>query len=469
MIIASALLAALFAGTYVPNEGDIPVRVWQTTGEKSFREVPTTPFTHHFYTDRAPLDVDAAEERHMFSWLGVSMTDASAWILNELPAEKRAAILEAVFGKSGAQLGAIRLNIGASDYSTALYTYNDTPGDVEMKNFSVARDDRHLFPMVKEALKANPDLFLFASPWSPPGWMKDTGNFVIGNFKDGNENALANYFTAYVKACAKRGLDVKAVTVENESNLSTRGTYPSCVYTALQEANCAKAMRKAFDAAGLSTQIWIWDHNYDGATERVPLQLGEFGLKDVVQGVAWHSYWSEPQRMWPLKEAYPEISFYHTEMGPNIATDKRTERWWADKIFGAIENGCQSFTGWNLCLTPDGQPLTGPHPCGGLVNVDLDTGDFTFSTQYTVFRHIAPFVKKGAKVLKVDGMKDDCGTIFFRNPDGEHVMVVVSAGRGSAASDSGPRPRVYVKFRDEMKHLPLPVKTWSVTTMLFGR
>ena len=198
---ALAAISAASAGTYLPGEGDIDVRVFQTTETHAFRELDTSPFTGHLYTNRAPIDVDAAEARGTYKGLGVSMTDASAWILSKLSPEKRRAILEAVFSPSGANLRGVRLNIGSSDYSTALYNYNETPGDVEMRHFSVARDDHWLFPMVKEAMAIRPDLFLFAAPWSPPSWMKTTGNFVDGHFKDGMEQALANYLLAYVKAC----------------------------------------------------------------------------------------------------------------------------------------------------------------------------------------------------------------------------------------------------------------------------
>lgn len=135
-------LGAALAGTYLPGEGDFDVSVWQTTGEKPFREILTSPFTMHAYTNRAPIDVDTAEVRGTFSWLGVSMTDSSCYLLSRLSPEKRRALLEAVFSPTkGAGLAGVRLNIGSSDYATGIYNYNENPGDVEMKKFSVARDD----------------------------------------------------------------------------------------------------------------------------------------------------------------------------------------------------------------------------------------------------------------------------------------------------------------------------------------
>ena len=467
-----AVSASADSGTYFPGEGDIPVRVWQTTGKKPFREIFTTPFTVHEYTDKQPLDVDAAQPDNEYEFLGVgvSMTDASCWILSHIAPEKRRALLEAVFspdGEKGAGLSAVRLNIGASDYSTALYTYDEVAGDVDMKHFSVKRDDAYLFPMVKEAMKVNPSLFLFAAPWSPPTWMKTTGRLVDGRFKDGCEAALSNYLCAYAKACRERGLELGAINVQNECNYSTKGMYPSCVFTSAQESAVAKALSCKLKEEKLDAKVWIWDHNYNHATNRVAGQLADPALKAAIGGVAWHSYRVPATPMGELHKAHPDVPFYHTEMGPSIITDVRTEFWWCDRVFEAFENGCRSFTGWNLCLTDDGQPLTGPHGCGGLVAVDLDTGDFVPSSQYRVFRHIGPFVGRGAKLLHVEGERDGTRTVLFRNPDGRHVLVIGCSGESASASKVVRRARVHVKFRNEWLAVPLPYGTWSVTTVVF--
>ena len=471
-VAALGLAPALFAETYLPGEGSVDVAVYQTTGLHGFREILTSPFTPHPYTNRAPIDVDAAEVRGRFSWLGVSMTDSSCWLLSRLSAEKRRRLLEAVFSpRTGAGLRGVRLNIGSSDYATAIYNYNETPGDVEMRRFSVARDDNWVFPMVKAAQEVNPDIFVFAAPWSPPGWMKTTGNFIDGHFKDGCEQAYANYLAAYVRECARRGIAVRAVTAQNEAALSTHGTYPSCVFSAEQEATVAKLLAAKLQAENLPAQVWLWDWNYADIGDRLTRQLGEMGLSKVVRGIAWHSYSDGEEKMRELKKAYPEIPFYHTEMGPAKHDPRRNEQWWAGKIRRAFENGCQSYTGWNLCLDPDGQPLVGPHLCMGLVTVDPETGDFTPSAQYNVFRHIGPFVREGAEVLRAEGDRDGMETLLFRNPDGEHVLVCVgNAGEGLKGRRwNEPRPKIYVRYAGENKYLPLPHGTWSVTTMVFRK
>ena len=321
--------------------------------------------------------------------------------------------------------------------------------------------------MVKEAMAVNPAIFLFAAPWSPPGWMKDTGSFVEGRFKDGNELALANYLCAYAKACRDRGLELGAVTVQNEVELSTKGMYPSCTFTEEQESRVARLFARRLKEEGLSPAVWIWDYNYRGATNRVAKQLDDPETRAAVGGVAWHSYRPDPKWMGELHRRHPDVPFYHTEMGPAVNSPERTERWWADIVFGALENGCRTFTGWNLCLTGDGQPMTGPHGCAGLVAVDLETGDFEPSAQYRLFRHIGPFVKRGARLLHVDGDRDGAATILYRNPSGEHVLVVACGGLAEGR-EGPPRARVHVKWLGKWLAVPLPYGTWSITTVVFG-
>lgn len=468
----------LFAETFLAGEGGVAVDVFQTSGRREFRAIPTTPFSTHICTQREPLDIDAAEVRGHYRGLGVSMTDASCWLLSRLTSEKRRALLEAVFSPKGAALGWVRLNIGASDYSTGLYTYDDWANDVEMRHFSVKRDDNWVFPMVKEALAINPGIVLFASPWSPPAWMKTSNTLTDGGFKDGCEEAMANYLVAYVKACRERGLDLKAVTVQNESAYSTKGCYPSCVYTDEQEAAVSRRFAAKAKDEGLSTKVWLWDWNTceKEMPERLRHQLANDETRAAIGGVAWHSYGQCSANLEILKREYPEIPFYHTEMGPALGdsgTSGRTPKFWCGKVAEMLENGCETFTSWNLCLDAEGGPTTGPYHCAGFVEVDVETGTFTPSPQYHLFRHIGPFVKPGAEVLRVKGDRDGLGVLLFRNPDGAYVLVVAAGADGGVEHKDEPdvkqRPRLYVKLGDEMKQLSLPPDTWSVTTMVFRR
>ena len=461
-------LIAIIAAAFVAAEGGEELKLFQTTESKDFREIATSGFTIHPYPAVEALDVDAAKEKHEFLALGASLTDASAWVLANMPADKRQKLLRELFTPEGCNLGAIRLNIGASDYSTGLYSYNDTPGDVEMKNFSLARDDEFLVPMAKAVKTIRPDVYVFAAPWSPPGWMKTSGLMITGNLKDECMPALANYFVKYVQGYGERGISIDAVSPQNETMCETGGQYPCCTYSAAQEGAFVRDyLAPAFRKAGIGTKIWVHDHNPDPAgVKRLEALLGMPGVADAVDGVAWHCYGPahEATNMPPLKAAYPKLGFYHTENGPHVVISERSEWWWSAKVFGMLQNGCEMFTSWNLCLDELGTPATGSHLCGGFTVVDSATHDVTYSPQYRLFRHIGPFVRRGARIMEVAGSRDGTNLILFRNPDGEYVLVVACDGSLVRRIE---RRRVVVKYKGLYKSLPLPGKQWSVSTLVF--
>lgn len=463
-MIALALLAAAF----VAAEGGDELRLFQTTESKDFREIATSGFTIHPYPAVEALDVDAAKAGHEFLALGASLTDASAWVLANMPADKRESLLRKLFTPEGCNLGAIRLNIGASDYSTGLYSYNDTPGDVEMKNFSLARDDEFLVPMAKRVKELRPDVFVFAAPWSPPGWMKTSGMMISGSLKDEFMPALANYFVKYVQGYGERGIAIDAVCPQNETMCDTHGQYPCCVYPAAQEGAFVRDhLAPAFRKAGVASKIWVHDHDPNGkGIERVNSLLAMPGVEDAVDGIAWHCYSpsGDATNMPPVKAAHPKLRFYHTENGPHVVIKERSEWWWADKVFQMLQNGCEVFTSWNLCLDELGTPATGAHLCGGFVVVDSATHEVTYSPQYRLFRHIGPFVKRGARVMDVSGSRDGTRLVLFRNPEGENVLVVACDGTLVRKIQ---RRRLVVKYKGRYKTLPLPGGQWSVSTLVF--
>ena len=291
---------------------------------------------------------------------------------------------------------------------------------------------------------------------------------IGGNLRDECMPALANYFVKYVQGYAERGIAIDAVTPQNETTCETGGQYPCCTYTARQEGVFVRDfLAPAFRRVGIATKIWVYDHNPDTSGIR---RLGEMfaipGVEDAVDGIAWHCYGpaSEATNMPPVRAAHPKLRFFHTENGPHLVVGDRSEWWWAAKVFAMLQNGCEMFTSWNLCLDELGTPATGAHLCGGFVTVDSATHDVTYSPQYRLFRHIGPFVKRGARVMEVEGSRDGTRLILFRNPGGEYVLVVACDGtlvRGIQ------RRRLVVKYRGKYKTLPLPGRQWSVSTLVF--
>lgn len=134
---------------------------------------------------------------------------------------------------SGAGFTFIRLTLGTSDFTAQnFYTYNDLPEgetDFSMERFSIRKDiEFGIVPTVQRMLAASPDLQIFASSWSPPAWMKTSGDLRRGELKKGQPyiDALAVYYRKAIQAYREQGIELYAITVQNEPPLEI--DYPSC-------------------------------------------------------------------------------------------------------------------------------------------------------------------------------------------------------------------------------------------------
>lgn len=454
----------MLADSYAPQSGDIKFSVYQTTEKHALREIKTTPFSPHFTSALKVLDLDTIQPSHEYQGTGICLTDASCWLISQMDQEHRQQLLDDAFRKDGLNFSRVRLTCGACDYATALYNYNDHKDDISMKHFSIARDEQYMIPLIKEIQKMRPDLFVFSSIWSAPGWMKSSGQMCGGKLLDKFLPAFANYWTAYLKAYQERGIHVDAITVQNEPLTDQGGANPATLISLEQEISLAgKLLPKAFKRAGLDTKIWIHDHNYK-QYERVLKELADPSVRSTIDAVAWHPYTGQPEWIRNVRKVYPDVTFHLTERGMNykdIAT--QNEKWCADLVFDALNNGCSSYCGWCLALDEDGQPVTGKFYCRGLYEVNLEKATFRSTPLCTLFHQFSPYVQRGAQIMNIEQIDENLKIIVFRNPDGQHVIVVACDNMGTD------RQRVQIKYKGQYLVLALPLNTWSLSTIIIDR
>jgi glucosylceramidase len=132
------------------------------------------------------------------------------------------------------------------------------------KRFSIEQDRQYILPMLRAARKVNPELFLFSSPWSPPGWMKSGGSMLGGSMRHRYLEAYAHYFLKFLQAYADAGVAIQAVTPQNEVDTDQDGRMPACIWPQESEIEfVGKHLGPLLEKQGLSTKIWILDHNYN--------------------------------------------------------------------------------------------------------------------------------------------------------------------------------------------------------------
>lgn len=375
-----------------------------------------------------------------FNGFGVAITGSSCYELSTMPKEQRDAFLSDIYGKDGLNLSVARVSIGSSDYSTAVYSYCDTPGDTELKTFSIDTDREFIVPMIKEAIAHNPDIQFLASPWSPPGWMKTGGLISCGYMREQYLDCYADYFVKFIKAYEKEGIKINSVTPQNEPESHQMGRSVACIWSPDTEAKFIIKLKEKLAANGLDTKIWMYDHCFIG-WPRIIWTLDEYPqLADCVDSIALHYYDGGVELVDNIKAAYPNMKWNFTEGGPRLYDNYATD-WvkWSLIMARSMAHGCESFLGWNLILDEDGGPNIGPFGCAGLATLNSQTGELTYSGQYQAFKHFSKFIKRGAKIYSATlsedyswlcsfphGMRTPVEAIVADNPDGSHVVVMVN-------------------------------------------
>ncbi|MGN0179235.1 MAG: hypothetical protein ACI4DY_07320 [Monoglobaceae bacterium] len=377
-----------------------------------------------------------------FKGFGTAITGSSCYLLSKMDGEVRKKFLESIYSSDGIGLSVGRITIGASDYSAELYSYDDTPFDTELKDFSVARDEKYIIPMIKEILEVKPDLYIFASPWSPPGWMKTGGSICGGYMREEFIECYAEYIVKFIMAYREYGINISAITPQNEPETQQNGCMPACVWHPEIEAKYIKILRKKLDEKKLDVKIWMHDHNFNG-TDRVLWELENTeGLRQCCAGAAFHYYMGNIEETVKIREKYPRLELHFTEGGPRLY-DNYADDWckWGMMVSKALSCGYKSFTGWNLLLDENGAPNIGPFFCGGLATINSISGELIFSGQYKAFRHIASYMDSNSKIYPLTSDKkraifnypnDDMPAEGFMidNGDDKPIFVLVNPVKG---------------------------------------
>jgi glucosylceramidase len=373
--------------------------------------------------------VDASERFQKMLGFGAAFTDASCFVFNSMDAASRQKLYADLFSQQQMNLNVGRACIGSSDYSVSVFNYDDVPGDTSLQHFSVAHDDAYILPMLREARAINPELFLLATPWSPPGWMKTYGSMLGGWMSEKYLEPYAQYLYKFVSAYAQAGVKINALTSQNEVETDQQGRMPACIWTPEMEQDFVRdhlgpLLRKNHS----DTQIWLLDHNYD-LWKRVKWQLDDPQLAQYISAIAWHGYLGTPDMMTRLHDVDAKLPFYWTEGGPDI-TDPNYARnwsWWGETFTNVLRNWCGAIIGWNLILDDHGRPNIGPFPCGGLVTLKPD-GSILQSGQYWAMGQFSRHIRRGAVRIASHSDASELSHVAFRNPDGSGVLVLTNRG-----------------------------------------
>ena len=367
---------------------------------------------------------------------GAAFTETSAYNFSLLSPALQQQLAELYFGKSGIGLNFCRTHINACDFSIDEYVYVED-GDVDLKTFNIDRDRKYIIPMIKAAQKVNPDLWLFASPWSPPAWMKDTKRVAQGGrLLDEYYDTWAKYFSLYFQEYKKEGIEFFGLTIQNEPKAVQQ--WESCVWTGKEEGIFAtNHLRPTLDKDGFDNiRIIIWDHNKERIMERARESMSIPGAEKAIWGMGHHLYSGDHfDNLRMAHELYPDKTLIATEnngygvRGGDIAANWNHIEIYAKETIMNFNNFTAAAVAWNLIVD---LKTGGPYhntPAGDSsapVWVDPDKKEFVLAPLFYTDGHFSKYIKRGAVRIGNSCYNDAIKVAAFCNPDGEIIVVVLN-------------------------------------------
>jgi len=371
--------------------------------------------------------------------IGGALTDAAAETFAKLPAAQQDSLLAAYYSTDrGIGYTLARTNINSCDFSSASYTYV-TDGDKTLASFNIAPDLRFKIPLIKRALAASGNrMKLFASPWSPPAYMKDNNDMLHGgHLRVEYREAWALYYTKFVEQYRRAGVPVWAITIQNEP-MATQ-TWESCIYQPEDERDFLRDyLGPVMARRGLKdVNIIVWDHNRDLIVQRAQTIFDDPKAAPYAWGIGFHWYedWSGGTQMYDnvalVHTLYPAKHLIFTEGTPANFDSTAYGRWNLGEAYGRsmihdFNSGAEAWTDWNILLDEKGGPNHVGNFCFAPIHADTRTGRLIYTNSYYYIGHFSKFIRPGARRIAVAPSRSMLLATGFVNPDGTVAIVVMN-------------------------------------------
>ena len=426
-------------------------------------EQPVTPIGKAADNLIATVFIDPAKQFQTIEGFGGAFTEAAAVTWRKLSATNQQAIINAYFDPvTGHGYTLCRTHINSSDFSESNYAYDEVAGDTELKHFSIARDQQALLPMIHAALAASKVPFkLFATPWSPPAWMKTNGEMNHGGkLKPEYRQAWANYFVRYIEEYKKQGVNLWGLTMQNEPEANS--PWDNCLYSPAEQRDFIRDyLGPTLKRAHLqNVKIMAWDHNRDDMVEHADAIYADPVASSYVWGTAYHWYSDGAfQNMAMHHDAWPAKPMLSTEAcqdnGPHIGEWNPGERY-GSAIISDLNRWSVGWVDWNLVLDEKGGPNHANNFCSAPIIADTKNDKLLFQSAYYYLGHFARFIRPGAKRILCSSSQNNIEATACINPDGTVAVIVLNRNHDP------------VRFNLKSRHTATPVSlpAHSIATYL---
>lgn len=374
-----------------------------------------------------------------FLGIGGAITDASAEVFDKLSKEKQEEFLKAYYNlEDGIGYTLARTPIHSCDFSSASFTYVSDE-DKELKSFSIDHDQEFRIPLIKRAINAaGGELPLYASPWSPPAFMKSNNDMLQGGkLLPEYYESWALYYTKFIKEYEKEGIPIWGITIQNEPMAVQR--WESCIYSAVEERDFLKNyLGPIMEMEDLDNKnIVVWDHNRDLITNRANTIFDDPEASKYAWGIGFHWYeiWAGGEYMYEnlarIKESYPDKKLLFTEGCVEGFDETQYQRWsngerYGQSMINDFNQGTVGWTDWNIILDETGGPNHVNNLCFAPIHADTRTGELIYTPSYYYIGHFSKFIRPNAKRVSTVSSRSHLLSTSFLNEDGKMVTVVMN-------------------------------------------
>lgn len=441
-----------------------------------------------------------------FQAWGTCFNELDWYALSRIPSEAKEKFFVDMFSPTGDLRFALgRIPVGASDYAGPENFYDiyhernegiDLAGswyscdemaegetDFEMEHFTIERDKKAIIPFIKKAQELNPDMKFWASPWSPPQWMKHSHHYSnragYGNGLDTTYptytstqfimeedylNAYALYFSKFIDAYGEEGIPVTGLCYQNEAY--TCNYYPNTSWEALSTARfngdyLIPYMREHHP----NVKVWLGTMNTAAVEDVYEVVLNYESqhpnyagtkLSEMFDGIAFQ--WEGRNAIATMRERYPDLEFIQSESECGGGTFD-----WAagihtfELIHHYLNNGCVTYTNWNSILGGNGRGPFMNWWQNALLHLDLSKNVAYYTPEYYAYKHYSHFIGEGTKILNKTATQPL--VLAAVQPNGTYVVV---------AGNDGASEKKYTLAIDDDKYMTLTLPANSYNTFIIG-
>src|SRR5579862_1754907 len=397
-------------------------------------------FKPTFAWEMLNLNVDPAQTDQTIDGFGGCFNELGWTSLQTLSEADRESVLHELFDPTaGARFTYCRMPIGANDFAIEAYSYDETDGDFDLKHFSIEHDQKTLVPFIHAAQRYQPKLRLWASPWSPPSWMKRNHFYAEAKSFPGTKDngirpdqighegedlfiqepryldAYARYFGRFIDAYQAEGIGVGMVMPQNEFNSAQN--FPSCTWTPQGLIRFLHSLGPEMQKRNVDIFFGTFERGDPKLFERV---MDDEGAARFIRGVGMQ--WAGKNALPAVHRKFPSLAIFQSEQECGDGTNSwhyTSYCWQLMKHY--FRSGTSGYMYWNIALDQDGKSTWG-WAQNSLVTVDRASKTFRYNHDYYLLKHLTHFVDVGAKSLRTTGTCDDA--LAFLNPDGSIVVLV---------------------------------------------